>query len=273
MSEPVKLSFSRVSTFEICERKWEYTYVHQREDPPGFPAVLGSFVHEVLENLFLLPSGQRDLDAARTLATTLFGSFNQREDYKLVVDDEQAFKKKAWESISSLWEMENPDTQPVEAVEHPFDIVFGDVWLRGYIDRIDRISGNLHIVDYKTGKPPHYNFRKPKLKQLQYYGLAVQETTGETPTRGKLYYLGSEIVQTAINQKTIDETKQSLQDVALRIKMAELEGYTPTPGPLCGWCPFVTECPEGQNEIKERYQAGRLKKTAPHHQLAKSLAT
>ena len=35
------------------------------------------------------------------------------------------------------------------------------------------------------------------------------------------------------------------------------------PGVLCGWCPFVSECPEGLAELARRQAIGKLPAHAP----------
>jgi hypothetical protein len=34
-------------------------------------------------------------------------------------------------------------------------------------------------------------------------------------------------------------------------------------GPLCGWCPFVAQCPEGTEEVLYRDKIGKLRSDAP----------
>ena len=63
------------------------------------------------------------------------------------------------------------------------------VRLRGYIDRVDvAADGSVHVADYKTGKPRHYDpVRADPLAgglklQLPVYGLAVREAHRDAPT-------------------------------------------------------------------------------------------
>ena len=33
------------------------------------------------------------------------------------------------------------------------------------------------------------------------------------------------------------------------------DSFDPSPGPLCGWCPHVANCPEGLAEVRRRLDA------------------
>jgi ATP-dependent helicase/nuclease subunit B len=50
------------------------------------------------------------------------------------------------------------------------------VFIRGFVDRIDRLNGRLRITDYKTGKVESRHINLPK-KATDLYGLTETETT------------------------------------------------------------------------------------------------
>ena len=63
--------------------------------------------------------------------------------------------------------------------------------LRGYIDRLDRFpTGDLRVVDYKTGSAPREAFEARALFQLKFYALVLWRSEGRAPTLLRLIYLG-----------------------------------------------------------------------------------
>ena len=64
--------------------------------------------------------------------------------------------------------------------------------LHGYIDRLDLApTGELRIVDYKTGRSPGEQFEAKALFQMKFYALVVWRTRGVIPAMLQLVYLGN----------------------------------------------------------------------------------
>ena len=69
---PRSLSPSGASTFRQCARRWKFRYVDKLPDPPGEPALRGTFVHHVLEELLAVAPAQRTLERARAICRDLW---------------------------------------------------------------------------------------------------------------------------------------------------------------------------------------------------------
>ncbi|MGM9213095.1 RecB family exonuclease, partial [Campylobacter jejuni] len=69
--------------------------------------------------------------------------------------------------------------------------------LRGYVDRLDVApTGELRVVDYKTGRSPSQLFEAKALFQMKFYALVLWRTRGVVPRMLQLVYLGnSELVR------------------------------------------------------------------------------
>lgn len=119
--------------------------------------------------------------------------------------------------------------------------------LRGFIDRIDIApTGEVRVVDYKTGKKPAPRFQDQALFQMNFYALVYKELHQEIPTQLKLMYLktGEHLI--------LSPTEPELQEFSYRvsslwdsIKHAGETGEFPSrPSKLCGWCAHQKLCPE-----------------------------
>ncbi len=107
-------------------------------------------------------------------------------------------------------------------------------------------------------------WRDDKIRQVMLYAAALQESTGETPDRARLLYLGQRILDVRVTERRIEEPVGSLDDVWVGINTACSEDtFEPRPTVLCGWCPFIDQCPEGQAELTRRVEAGSMPAHAP----------
>ena len=83
------LSPSSASTFRQCPRRWKFRYIDHLPDPKGVPALLGTFVHRILEELMLVGASERTNQFARNVARKIWPEVADDPDFKaLLLDDE-----------------------------------------------------------------------------------------------------------------------------------------------------------------------------------------
>lgn len=291
------LSPSGASLWKQCPRRWWYRYVEGLpEPPPGEPAVLGTFVHEVLEHLLDCAPADRTPDAARAIATERFAAFAQRGDFKALGFDESAtkrFKHRVWVAISAYFAEFAPTA--VEPVHQELRVKaeIDGVPFFGIIDLLERdtaAGGDAVIVtDYKTGTPPETD--KPwsaaqnaeKLLQPMWYAAALMEMGEHSPTLARLLYFtaaetadGGYVGRTGTLAAPVDAGAVAAARAELVLRWRQITeareagAADSNPSVLCGWCPFVTHCSEGQIEVKRlrgeinrRTGAPRMRDDAP----------
>ena len=74
-------------------------YIDKLPDPKGEAAVLGTFVHQILEDLLSLDPNERSIDAARAVARKLWDETRNDDDFlslSLSQDQTTSFKWNAW---------------------------------------------------------------------------------------------------------------------------------------------------------------------------------
>ena len=236
-------------------------------DPPGQAAVVGTFAHTVLEKLCQEPPEIRTIERARTLASETWETTRSLGNFRALDLDDQAqreFRWKAWRSIEGLWSLEDPSQVVVEATERRVTADLGGVPFIGYVDRLDRSGNELTITDYKTGRPPRPAYRSKSLGQVLLYAAAIEDETGERPSRARLLYLGNEVLKTDVTVARLEAETGRLAESWSRLGQDCIEGeFVTRTGPLCGWCPFVTHCADGEQEVRLRVKAGRIRDDAP----------
>lgn len=155
----------------------------------------------------------------------------------------------------------------VYPVQLPFDVVFNKkhynkIYIIGSIDFIVKDkNGDLICIDYKSGKN---TFKPKKLRenlQLPIYALVINWLYGRLPIEMRYYFTrldkfqsveqlavddsqaqveyyksGKKKGQVKHKQRTIDDIIKELLDIFYQ-QYSGKEKYTPSPTPLCSWCP------------------------------------
>ena len=253
--------------FRQCARRWKFRYVDKLADPPGEGAVAGTFAHRVLEELLALDPAERTLESARALASAEWAETTTDEDFEalgLDADGVRNFKWAAWRAIEGLWDLEDPKTVDIVATETKVATEIGGVPFIGYIDRVEADSGGLVVSDYKSGRAPGRKFAEGRLEQVLLYAAALAEIHGTAPVRARLMYLGQRIDEVEVTPDALAEVTRRLSETWEELQGCAATGdFPPRPGPLCGWCAFVSHCPEGLAEVERRHLAGALRPDAP----------
>ena len=264
---PKHLSPSSASSYRECARRWKFRYVDRLPDPPGEPAVTGTFAHMVLEKLMQEPVENRTVGRAKTLARELWPKMENSRDYRgLDLNDEASlkFRWNGWKAIEGLWDLEDPREVRVASTEQDVRVEINGVPFRGIIDRVDETDDGLVVTDYKSGKAPSDRFSSNYATQMLLYAAALTELEGRKPAKAQLLYLGQKVVDVEVTDENLTEAIDELRTTWLAIMESCIsQEFEASPGPLCGWCPFVAECPEGTAEVLHRDKIGKLRSDAP----------
>ena len=96
--------------------------------------------------------------------------------------------------LAGYYRLEDPTRFDPQSCEQRIEVELADgTLLRGFIDRIDvAATGELRVVDYKTGKAPPAARALAEFKamfQMKFYAVALLRSRGVLPTRLRLIYL------------------------------------------------------------------------------------
>ncbi|ARQ71634.1 RecB family exonuclease [Streptomyces marincola] len=154
----------------------------------------------------------------------------------------------AEELVERWFTLEDPSRlQPAERelfVETRLD---SGLRLRGVIDRVDVApTGEVRIVDYKTGKAPRAEFGGAALFQMKFYALVLWRLRGTVPRRLQLVYLGSgDVLTYDPDEEDLLVVERKLHALWEAIRRATETGdWRPSRSRLCGWCDHRARCPE-----------------------------
>lgn len=230
-NEP-KLSPSAINTFRECEMKYFLHYrmgIHELEEEDVLlsHSELGTYLHDAMQEYYTnnkviehLPDATLHPIERTTVETYI----------KRIIQVDEKLAAKGLEVLETeQWHFLDLDVEE-----------FGHVTIGGKLDRVDRVGGQIRIVDYKTG-----SLKKDNEFQINIYRLAYQQEKGTEPAavlylcKNKPEDLQHE-VQLSDEQAFINELKQTVKSI-LNLKtpqMVDIKKLNDT----CKYCPYKLLC-------------------------------
>ncbi len=244
----IRLSPSRVNDFSNCPQLYKFRAIDQIPEPISLDAERGTLVHSVLEELFESPAPLRTLARALEILPT---SWEAQIEAKSALQESEIDLKEWLDRAASLlttyFSLEEPASfEPTSRELHLEMDLSEDIYLHGFIDRLDIAgTGEVRIVDYKTGKAPKPGWEEKALFQLRIYALIYWRIHGVLPHRLQLMYLGDgQLLRSAPTVSQLENTEKKLLAIADEIFTAlETGQWRPRPSKLCDWCSFKAICP------------------------------
>lgn len=245
---PIAISPSRASDYKRCPLQYRLRAIDKIPEPSTEAQVKGTLVHAVLEEMFASPREERTYPAAVKRLKPNWEKMREADpscaepvadEYQLLVD--------ARTLLRGYFTMENPLGFDAHAQEMPVDFTLPNgVPVRGFIDRVDIApTGEVRVVDYKTGKKPLPRYSQDAQFQMRFYALVYWRMFGVVPTQLKLMYL--KVMDSMILAPSREELEYFERDLAELWWKIEADGksgnFRPQQSKLCGWCAFQHLCP------------------------------
>lgn len=241
-----------------CPLLYRFRVIDKLPEKPSAAATRGTVVHSVLERLFDAPAAERSVPRARSLVVRewerllakrpeLAGLFEDAEG----ADGSERLAQ--WladaEALVERWfSLEDPGRlEPAKRELFVETRLASGLRLRGVIDRVDVApTGEVRVVDYKTGKAPRPPYEGEALFQMKFYALVLWRLRGTVPRRLQVVYLGSgDILTYDPDESDLLGVERKLVALWDAISHATETGdWRPSPGRLCAWCDHQTHCPE-----------------------------
>ncbi|MFI8998002.1 RecB family exonuclease [Streptomyces sp. NPDC053542] len=255
-ARPVALSPSRASDFLQCPLLYRFRVIDKLPEKPSEAATRGTVVHAVLERLFDAPAAERTAPSARSMVPDEWRKLLEKrpELAELFADDPEGERLSRWladaEALVERWfTLEDPTRlEPADRELYVETELESGLRLRGFIDRVDVApTGEVRLVDYKTGKAPRPEYSDGPLFQMKFYALVLWRLRGVLPRRLQLVYLGG-----SGGVLTYDPSEADLRGVERKLlalwdaiqKATDSGDWRPRPTKLCNWCDHQAVCPE-----------------------------
>ncbi|MFD0071385.1 RecB family exonuclease [Streptomyces sp. NPDC127166] len=254
---PSSLSPSRAGDFMQCPLLYRFRVIDRLPEKPNAAATRGILVHAVLERLFDVPAAERTAVRARAMvagewerllaARPELAELFARDGGAPASERVAEWLATAEQLVERWFTLEDPARlEPAEREVFVRTTLDSGLKLRGIIDRVDVApTGEVRIVDYKTGRAPPPEYAADALFQLKFYALVLWRLRGTVPRSLRLVYLGSGDVLTydpaEADLRAVERKLLALWDAIGRA--TRTGDWRPSPSRLCDWCPHRALCP------------------------------
>ena len=230
----VHLSASAIETYEACALKFRLGRIDGIPQTANKPElVFGNIIHSVLQRFH---EHGKDQSLERILRLLDEEWKENSFDYQV---REEKFKEQGIEMLTRYQSNASINPPVVIRTEEQFTFDIGPITIRGAIDRIDKTSEGISILDYKTSKTS--SSAKSNL-QLAVYSMYLEQLEddeiGGLPNSSKLYFLRDEeepVRDHSFTSEEIAKTKEKILDVAAGIRKRE---FSANKGKHCDWCDY-----------------------------------
>ncbi|HEX3547944.1 MAG TPA: RecB family exonuclease [Mycobacterium sp.] len=247
------LSPSRAADFKQCPLLYRLRAIDRLPEPASTAQVRGSVVHAALEQLYALPAAERGCETALTLVDPAWERVIAAQP-ELTEEIEPSLRIELLEEakalLSGYYRLEDPTRFDPESCEQRVEVELDDgTLLRGFVDRIDVApTGELRVVDYKTGKAPPEARALAEFKamfQMKFYAVALLRSRGVLPARLRLLYLADgQVLDYTPDLDELLRFEKTLMAIWRAIQSAGATGdFRPSPSRLCDWCAHHAHCP------------------------------
>ncbi|WP_018599602.1 RecB family exonuclease [Mycobacterium sp. 155] len=243
------LSPSRAGDFKRCPLLYRFRAIDRLPEPHSPAQLRGSLVHAALEQLYGLPAAERVQDTALALVEPAWTQVVAAEP-ELADMASPALFEEARRLLSGYYRLEDPTHFDPDSCELRVEVELTDgTLLRGFVDRVDIApTGELRVVDYKTGKAPPETRTMAEFKamfQMKFYAVALLRSRNVMPARLRLVYLADgQVLDYSPDADELLRFERTLMAIWRAIQTAGATGdFRPNPSRLCSWCAHQALCP------------------------------
>ncbi|MFH0970170.1 MAG: PD-(D/E)XK nuclease family protein [Candidatus Diapherotrites archaeon] len=246
-------SYSGISTFELCPKKFEFQYLTKpKPDVPERESIhsfMGKRVHETLEKFYK----DKDYEKEATLSELVkYYSKIWKEEWKngIILDgvhSQKDFFNKGKRCLKNFYnDIRKKHNGDIIGIEKKIRFKLDEeekYQMKGVIDLFLKIDEkHYQIVDYKTGQP-HDQLQVDQDEQLPLYQIAIQERYPQAEKIDLIWHYLS-INDSRLSSRTPQKLEALKKKTIQTIKAIEnTQKFETKPGKLCGYCKYQPICP------------------------------
>lgn len=223
------LSYSRLSTFEQCQAKFEYLYVSKRvKDSDNEFTLYGNRVHEALEEY------AKDSYTGVALALDMLDDGQKYAEIRKFLPVADAILARPGQKFFEL-------QMAIREDKTPCDWFAPDVWLRGIADVLVVNGDTAFVGDWKTGKVKE-NLVQLKLFACMVFALFPQVNKVKTAF---IWLVHDQITDATFTRNMLPDLWATIEPRLSAVQdSVDVGVFKPKPSGLCNWCPAKGICPD-----------------------------
>ncbi|NQV89947.1 ATP-dependent helicase [Candidatus Uhrbacteria bacterium] len=241
---PKQFSFTQLAAFRSCPLQYKFAHILKVPVMGKWKFSYGKTMHNTLQEFF---SVWLERQETKTTVPVTLEELNEmyhrcwQDDWFVNDRQREEYRTQGLSCINDFYKKIQHEPPKPFSVEQGFTIKFGDVVLKGRIDRIDHFEGGVEIIDYKTGKPKtSKTISKEDKEQLLLYQLAARDVLGLVPKRLTYHYLQDNSQVSFLG--TGDQLLTLEESIIERVQGIRASKFDPTPGFHCSFCDFADIC-------------------------------
>lgn len=256
-----------INTYELCPRKYYYTYKLKLPRKKSIAMITGKAVHDCLERFYSISlEGINEENYIFEFKQVLFNLFNESwakavPSLLKLEDDKDTIRDYYEQSLDMLNNFLVHVVDKVNgSIKEGLDVVRAFLKLRpkteiyfvsekyrvqGYVDAIHEDGDEITIIDYKTSKRDYISDEYKR--QLAIYALLHYEMFGSYPKKVGLFFLrhGTEKIIN-VDEGLIEMAKEVCCEIHTKTVSDDIKNYPRSFSILCKWnsgrCDFYDIC-------------------------------
>ena len=270
---------SSINTYKQCPRKYYYQYIERLPTGTSIHLIRGGLVHKVLEDFYdieLDDPQTRNFRFLHLRALSLlrkywrqeegFATLGMSDEQLQVFYDESVVMVQNWfDRLKRKMEARMQQGEPFEAAfrsltpKREEEYRSEEFMVRGYIDVIHEVDGNVIVMDYKTSKRDHIS--DEYRLQLAIYAMLYEERHGRRPDYVGIDFLKSVEKVLEVDDDLVKHAQFEIEQIHASTESDEVGDYPQRPSPLCKWrtgqCDFYDVCFGGVSSDEFRKRKGK----------------
>jgi len=259
---------SSINTFKQCPRKYYYQYIEKLPTFPSVHTVRGNIAHSCLEYFYDIDTGsltqdnykQKCQEAIQKLLVQQWGAYKKEMEALKLSHDQLRFYFEETMLMLMNWTTQFLDKlqetmqkkrislqeafmylTPVREMQY----VSNNYSVQGFIDAIQHVEDEVHIIDYKTNA--NLEVKDSIRLQLAIYSLLYFEKHGKLPSKAGIFFLRHKLKFVPVDEELLELAKREIELVHAHTSATEAkEDYRKNITPLCKWssgqCDFYEVC-------------------------------
>jgi len=263
---------SSINTYKQCPRRYYYQYILKLPTKDNIHHIKGKIVHSILEKFFEIDvrhfneeNYKKELSYyMKNLFSAIWLKNLEKFEEIGASEKEILFAKEEIAEMLANWlqtffeRIEKSELSFYEAfkkfkpVETEAEYESQKHMVKGFIDVIEEVDGEIKVLDYKTSAS--FEITESYQLQLALYALLYKERHGKLPHKLSIWFLKDKEHVMTVDESMIEKAIEEIKEIHIKTESDRIEDYPKKVSNLCKWgtgrCDFYELCFKESTKFK-----------------------